>query len=83
VKAPAPVTVFSKAGCPHCARAKSLLESKGIVYEEVELGKGITSSTLRAVSGQGTTPQIFIGGQWIGGADELERHFGVSNKKAA
>ncbi len=83
VKAPEPVTIFSKAGCPHCARAKSLLDSKGIVYEEVELGKDITSSTLRAVSGQGTTPQIFIGGQWIGGADELERHFGVSSKKAA
>lgn len=83
VKAPESVTVFSKAGCPHCARAKSLLESKGIVYEEVVLGKGITSSTLRAVSGQGTTPQIFIGGQWIGGADELERHLGINTKKAA
>ena len=82
-KAPAPVTVFSKAGCPHCARAKTLLESKGIVYEEVSLGKGITSSTLRAVSGQGTTPQIFIGGQWIGGADELEQHFGIKARKAA
>jgi glutathione-dependent peroxiredoxin len=82
-KAPEPVTVFSKAGCPHCARAKSLLDSKGIVYEEVELGKGITSSTLRAVSGKGTTPQVFIGGQWIGGADELEQYFGVKQKQAA
>ena len=47
------------------------------------LGKGITSSTLRAVSGAGTTPQVFIGGHLIGGADELERYFGEKDKLAA
>ena len=83
VKAPEPVTVFAKAGCPHCARAKALLEKKGLVYEEVTLGKGITSSTLRAVSGAGTTPQIFIGGKLIGGADDLERYFASRDKLAA
>ncbi|HEX4332489.1 MAG TPA: glutathione peroxidase [Usitatibacter sp.] len=83
VKAPEPVTIFAKPGCPHCARAKALLEEKGLVYEEVTLGKGVTSSTLRAVSGKGTTPQVFIGGKLIGGADELERHFATSRKLAA
>jgi glutaredoxin-like protein len=82
-KAPESVTIFSKAGCPHCARAKALLEDKSIVYEEVALGKGITSSTLRAVSGKGTTPQVFIGGRLIGGADELEKYFAGHQKKAA
>jgi glutaredoxin-like protein len=82
-KAPEPVTVFSKAGCPHCARAKSLLEKNGLVYEEVALGKGITSSTLRAVSGKGTTPQVFIGGELIGGADELEQYLKGNQRKAA
>jgi glutaredoxin-like protein len=82
-KAPEPVTIFTKAGCPHCARAKALLDQKGLSYEEIELGKGITSQTLRAVSGNGTTPQVFIGGKLIGGADDLERHFGVTQKKAA
>jgi glutaredoxin-like protein len=83
VKAPEPVTIFAKAGCPHCARAKALLASHGVVYEEVPLGKGITSSTLRAVSGKGTTPQVFIGGKLIGGADELEKHFAGQDRKAA
>jgi glutathione-dependent peroxiredoxin len=83
VKAPEPVTVFAKEGCPHCARAKALLEKNGVVYEQVTLGKGITSSTLRAVSGKGTTPQIFIGGKLIGGADELEAYFSGQQKKAA
>ena len=82
-KAPEPVTIFAKAGCPHCARAKALLEKNGLVYEEVELGKGITSSTLRAVSGAGTTPQVFIGGKLIGSADDLEKYFAGQQKKAA
>jgi glutaredoxin-like protein len=83
VKAPESVTIFAKAGCPHCARAKALLERNDVVYEEVALGKGITSSTLRAVSGKGTTPQVFIGGKLIGGADELEKYFAGVQKKAA
>jgi glutaredoxin-like protein len=82
-KAPEPVTVFAKDGCPHCARAKDLLEKNGVVFEEVALGKGITSSTLRAVSGNGTTPQVFIGGNLIGGADELEQYFAGKQRKAA
>ena len=83
LKAPEPVLVFAKAGCPHCARAKALLDSKGLVYEEVQLGQGVTSQALRAVSGNGTTPQVFIGGKLIGGADDLERYFAQGERKAA
>ncbi|HET9653528.1 MAG TPA: glutathione peroxidase [Usitatibacter sp.] len=82
-KAPEPVVVFSKPGCPHCARAKQALEARGIAYEDVSLGKGITFSTVRAVSGRGTVPQVFIGGRHIGGADELERYFAEPQRRAA
>lgn len=82
-KAPEPAVVFAKPGCPYCARAKALLAENGVVYEEVTLGKGITSSTLRAVSGKGTAPQVFIGGRLIGGSEELERFFAERHKKAA
>jgi glutaredoxin-like protein len=75
--APEPVLIFAKPGCPHCARAKALLEAKGYHYDEIAVGKNITSSTLRAVSGKGTWPQVFIGGKLIGGADELEAYFGA------
>lgn len=72
---PARVTLFTKPGCPHCARAKELLNEKGLRYEEIQLGsKGVTYSSLTAVSGQGTTPQIFINGQRIGGADDLKKY---------
>jgi glutaredoxin-like protein len=82
-KAPEPTVIFAKVGCPHCARAKETLRKNGVVFEEVTLGKGITSSTLRAVSGKGTAPQVFIGGELIGGADDLEKHFAAGNQKKA
>ncbi|MCV6609256.1 MAG: glutathione peroxidase [Amphritea sp.] len=73
---PKRVSVLTKPGCPHCTRAKKLLQEKGYSYEEIELGaNGLSYSSLAAISGQGTTPQVFIDGQRIGGADELEQYF--------
>lgn len=70
---PKRVTIFTKPGCPHCSRAKRLLNEKGMRYEEIVLGHGgISYSSLAAVTGRGTTPQIYVEGQLIGGADELE-----------
>lgn len=68
------VTLFTKPGCPHCSRAKSMLADRGLKYEEVVLGeRGVSYSTLAAVTGAGTTPQVYIEGQRIGGADDLEK----------
>jgi glutaredoxin-like protein len=78
---PEPVVIFAKPGCPYCARAKALLESRDCRYEEITMGRNITSSTLRAVSGSGAWPQVFIGGKLIGGADQLEAYFDA--RKAA
>ena len=70
---PQRVTVITKPGCPHCTRAKNSLTEAGFKYEEITLGAhGLSYSTLAAVSGKGTTPQIFIDGVCVGGADELE-----------
>lgn len=69
------VTVFSKPGCPHCARAKELLAKEGLQYDELTLGSEITISAMRAITKADTVPQIFIDGQHIGGADELAEHF--------
>ncbi len=66
------VTLFSKPGCPHCHRARAALDGRGIRYENIELGDhGVSYSTLAAVTGQGSTPQVYVDGQRIGGADEL------------
>ncbi|WP_426416922.1 glutathione peroxidase [Aestuariirhabdus sp. LZHN29] len=73
-KVPEFVTLFTKPGCPHCARAKALLEDRGYSYEQIELGNEITTRSLRATTGAGTVPQVFIGGKLIGSADELEAY---------
>jgi len=72
---PVDVALFSKAGCPHCTRAKELLTSKGLSFEEITIGSDASLLSLRAMTGNTTVPQIFIAGQHIGGADELEAHF--------
>lgn len=67
------ITLFSKPGCPHCARAKDALKQAGFQYEEIVLGgKGVTYSSLTAVTGRGTTPQVYVDGELIGTADELQ-----------
>ncbi|MCP2040463.1 glutaredoxin-like protein [Neisseria sp. HSC-16F19] len=69
------VAIFTKPGCPFCAKAKQLLQDKGLRYEEIVLGKDATTVSVRAVTGKATVPQVFIGGQYIGGSEELEKHF--------
>jgi len=69
---PADVTVFSRKGCPHCARAKSRLAEAGMAYEELTLNREFSDSTLRAVTGSTSVPQVFVNGVHVGGADDLE-----------
>ena len=71
---PQAVSIFTKPGCPFCAKAKALLNEKGIGYEEVVLGTDATSVSLQAVTGRGTVPQVFIEGKHIGGSEELEAY---------
>ena len=75
---PEPVVVFAKPGCPHCARAKATLKANGIAFHEIVQDQRINSSVLRAVSGQSTWPQVFIGGKLIGNADAVDAHFGAT-----
>lgn len=71
-KKPLDVTVFTRLGCPFCAKAKAQLKEKGIAFDELILNKDYRNVTLRAVAGQDSVPQIFINGQHIGGSDKLE-----------
>ncbi len=66
------VTVFSRDGCPFCAKAKGLLNENGIEFEELLLNRDYTDQTLRAVSARTSYPQVFIDGLHIGGSDDLE-----------
>jgi len=70
------ITMFSKIGCPYCANAKKLLKDKGLDYEEIILGKEVTTRSIKAVTGRTSTPQVFIDGKHIGGSEELATYFG-------
>jgi glutaredoxin-like protein len=85
-KAPYDVAVFSRPGCPFCAKAKGLLRDAEIEFEELVLNRDYTDRTLRAVSEELTFPQVFIDGQRIGGADALETWLdekGIVSQQAA
>ncbi|WP_276679192.1 glutathione peroxidase [Thalassolituus oleivorans] len=69
---PQSVALFTKPGCPFCAKAKEALQQAGLEYEEILMGRDASITSLRAVSGRETVPQIFIGGSHIGGSDDLE-----------
>ena len=78
---PMDVTVFARKGCVYCAKAKGLLHDAGIEFEELVLNKDYTDRTLRAVANATSYPQIFINGEHIGGAEQLEKW--LEEKKAA
>ncbi len=68
---PDAIAVLTRVGCPHCLRAKALLAEAGLSYEEVPV---TGAQSLFALSGGKTTPQVFINGSVIGGADALEQY---------
>jgi glutaredoxin 3 len=67
------VEIYTKFFCPYCARAKRLLEDKGVAFEEFEISGGgdKREEMIQRAGGRTTVPQIFIGGQHIGGSDDL------------
>jgi glutaredoxin 3 len=69
----AKIEIYTKMFCPYCTRAKSLLESKGVEFEEydISLGGPKRDEMLGRSNGAYTVPQIFIDGQHIGGSDDL------------
>jgi glutaredoxin-like protein len=81
--APIDVTVFSRPGCAHCARAKGMLSDAGIEFEALELNSEFSDRTLRAVSAAKTVPQVFVNGRLIGGADDLENWLSTRQDQAA
>lgn len=70
-KAPDDIALFTKAGCPFCAKAKAALQQKGLTFEEIVLGRDANLKSLRAISGQISTPQVFINGKLIGDSEQL------------
>ena len=68
----AQVIMYSSSLCGFCFRAKRLLDSKGLVYEEISVdGRSEVRQQMMQITGGRTVPQIIINGNAIGGCDEL------------
>jgi glutaredoxin 3 len=69
----AEIEIYTQPLCPYCARAKRLLEQKGVAYREIDAppGSPAREEAIRRSGGRRTVPQIFIDGQAIGGCDDL------------
>jgi len=66
------VKIYSTNVCPYCVRAKQLLESKGVKYEEVYVDADMElMKEMMELSGRRSVPQIFINGQSMGGFDDI------------
>ena len=66
------IKIYSTTWCPSCVSAKSLLDSKGLKFEEINIEEiGISRENLAEITGGHTVPQIIINGSSIGGYDQL------------
>ena len=81
------IQLYTTRWCGYCVRAKALLESRGLEYDEISLDDDPAfRRTLQEVTGGWTVPQILIDGEPIGGYAELwrlEKSGGLDKRLAA
>ena len=67
------VEIYTKGTCPYCARARKLLDDKGVSYDEYEISRDMDkrAEMIERANGRSTVPQIFIDGRHVGGSDDL------------
>lgn len=67
------VTVYSSMLCGYCARAKKLLKSKGVEFDEIDVMMEPLrrKEMIQKAGGRTSVPQIFVGATHIGGCEEL------------
>jgi glutaredoxin 3 len=66
------IEMYTTRWCGYCVRAKALLDSRGLAYEEISLDDDPTfRQRLLELTGGWTVPQIVVDGRPIGGYTEL------------
>ncbi|HSG34343.1 MAG TPA: glutaredoxin [Sphingomonadaceae bacterium] len=71
-------TVSDKHVCPWGLKSKYLLERQGFTIEDHQLKSQAETEAFKREHGVTTTPQTFIGGERIGGYEDLRRHLGLA-----
>jgi glutaredoxin 3 len=67
------VTIYTRAMCGFCSRAKALLKQKGVAFVEYDatMKPAVKAEMVSKSGGAATFPQIFIGDRHVGGCDDL------------
>ena len=67
----AKVVIYTTNYCPYCFRAKVLLRSKDVEFEEIDVtDDSDRRAEMERLSGRRTVPQILVDDQPIGGYDD-------------
>jgi glutaredoxin 3 len=68
------IEIYTKWGCPYCVAAKSLLDKKGVAYEEydVTMGGPKRAEMIARVPGASTVPQVLVDDKAYGGFDDID-----------
>jgi len=69
----AEVELYTTRWCPFCTRARKLLQRKGVSFIDLDIDEDPKrrQEMIRRAGGRTSVPQIFIGGEHIGGSDDL------------
>ena len=67
------IEIYTSPFCPYCARAESLLDDKGVTYEEhdVLMSASARREMRERAGGRNSVPQIFADGKHIGDCDGI------------
>jgi glutaredoxin 3 len=67
------IEIYTTPWCGYCARAKALLDRKGITYVEIDVSStpGAREQMIQRAEGRRTVPQIFVDGRHLGDSDEI------------
>jgi glutaredoxin 3 len=68
------VEIYTTRYCPYCRWAKALLDRKGVIYTEIDVGMdaGLRAAMVQRADGRNTVPQVFIGDTHVGGFDDMQ-----------
>ncbi|HEY9157105.1 glutaredoxin 3 [Candidatus Binatus sp.] len=68
------VEVYTTTYCAFCVRAKNLLKSKGVAFDEIDVTDDdeLRTKMIQMSGGRYTVPEIFINSRIIGGFEELK-----------
>jgi glutaredoxin 3 len=69
----AKIELYTTTYCPFCVRAKSLLRTKGVAFQEIDVtdDADLREKMVELAGGRRTVPEVFINGRLVGGYDEL------------